>query len=520
MDIKPLSATIGKSDDQSQILMDLQRKEDRRYLKYNEYWRMYRGVHWNTNELDEDGPSPVINKCVVFVNKGISFLVGNPPTVNYALPEVEKLLAPYVNRIIKNSGGMARLSFETTQMGGVTGDVFLKPVYDPEIGGVRIQVCDSSDVAVRYPFRDYQNVSPSRAEISWKFIDESDENKVKTYKEVWTKRQKIVYIDGVQQIEESGVNLLDEVPITHIRNLIIGKEVYGMSDIEQLNDLNKLLNGAIRKFTDDVDYSGDPITLLFGVRISQLEKGQGKMWGNLPLKARVENLLLETDFPARQKMIEYIDTALHEVGGIVKESVIGQKAISNTSGVALHMNNLPIIELVDRKKVTYGPGFESALKMALYLMLVVDYRHKVLGEMAVEDRMLGGYPVEVPSLTGILEAAQKITAAYSKSDNPYYKTLEWNDVEIQFQDYLPKDQLIEMQLIRDELTLGLESRKGAMKRLGKDNIEAVLAEVDIDIEKGIAQKLKTLYGQGKNVTQGFLDSSETSAGAAKGTVGT
>ena len=56
-----------------------------------------------------------------------------------------------------------------------------------------------------------------------------------------------------------------------------------------------------------------------------------------------------------------------------------------------------------------------------------------------------------------------------------------NTVEIP--DTLPKDELIELQKIQQELTLGLECRHGAMERMNKDNILKKLAEIDKEREE-------------------------------------
>lgn len=52
------------------------------------------------------------------------------------------------------------------------------------------------------------------------------------------------------------------------------------------------------------------------------------------------------------------------------------------------------------------------------------------------------------------------------------------DNTVAFPDTLPKDELIELQKIQQEMTLGLECRHGAMQRMGKDNIPKKIAEID------------------------------------------
>ena len=50
-------------------------------------------------------------------------------------------------------------------------------------------------------------------------------------------------------------------------------------------------------------------------------------------------------------------------------------------------------------------------------------------------------------------------------------------------DTLPKDMLLELQQIQQEMKIGIESRKNAAKRMGKENIDVLLEEIDEDIEK-------------------------------------
>jgi hypothetical protein len=178
------------------------------------------------------------------------------------------------------------------------------------------------------------------------------------------------------------------------------------------------------------------------------------------------------------------------------------------------MNNLPLIELTDRKKITYGSGFTKAVKMALDLELYVELQKESISRMSKDEKKLRGIP-NVPYIpSGIIQAVNQVLAIYRKQENPIYRTYDWNEVEFKFQDYLPKDKLVEMQLIKDEITLGLESRKGAMKRLGKDNIDALLAEIDSDMEARM--KLKQLYGDPSgNTSQGMQGPGDTSSGAVK-----
>lgn len=485
------------SQEKPAYVRELELQEETRLRNYAEFWRLYRGDHWDESEMDTDRPTPTKNKCMIIVNKSISFLVGKPFTVNYPDESAETLLAPYVNMLLRNSGGLANLGFLAAQMGSVTGDVFLKSVYDPSVPmGVRIEVCDSSDVSVRYNFRDYRNCNPDQAQISWRFLDHEEIEGtpvMRTKTETWTDIQKFVYIDEEFNAAESGVNLLGQVPIVHIRNLPIGKSPYGMSDIEQLEPLNKLLNSQLRRFKEDVDYHGDPVTLLFGARVSELERGANKLWANLPAKARVENLTLDTDFPAQQKFMEYLDESIHEIGNVPKDSVSGKTAVSNTSGVALHTLFMPLVELTDRKRLMYGPGFAEAIMMGLRLMYLIEKRSSILNTMP--DSYFSDQSVSRPEYrpTGLIEVADKIAKMYSESKDGYTRFLPWYTVEVEFQDYMPKDQQLQINLIKEKMTLNILSRRMALKELGVNNIDKVLKECDDEAAAAALQQMRQLY---------------------------
>ena len=55
--------------------------------------------------------------------------------------------------------------------------------------------------------------------------------------------------------------------------------------------------------------------------------------------------------------------------------------------------------------------------------------------------------------------------------------------EVELADTLPKDTLIELQQIQMEMSMGIEDRYGAMKRMGRENIEEYIKRVDKDREE-------------------------------------
>ena len=77
------------------------------------YWKLYLGNHWEFDEQDGDKPTISRNKIKSIINKIITHAVGRSPFVTYYNEEIEKLLKPYVDLLLDNSGGMGLLAYDT-----------------------------------------------------------------------------------------------------------------------------------------------------------------------------------------------------------------------------------------------------------------------------------------------------------------------------------------------------------------------------------------------------------------------
>ena len=69
----------------------------------------------------------------------------------------------------------------------------------------------------------------------------------------------------------------------------------------------------------------------------------------------------------------------------------------------------------------------------------------------------------------------------------------WNDVSMP--DTLPKDEMIELQMIQTEMSMKLESRRGAMERIGRDNIDFLISEIEKEEQENSDKELEKLVKQ-------------------------
>lgn len=468
---------------------NLTNEETVRLQKIKEAWDFYEGYHWEGID-DLDGPQVTLNYCRPFVNKFVAFEFGKgfsikTPVVlektgvtindtkvdpeiedvtgdgyvtqedidNHPEKIVEKTVQDYLNGVWK-ANHREQLCVEIGQTKSITGEAWVKVDYEsPE---------DLDDPFEEYPDGRVRLTCTPTQYVFPKF-NQHDRNKLEQllimypiekeqpsviplfkrssittviYKELWTKDEIVVY-EGKEEVDRME-NPYGLIPFVQIKNFPIAGRTYGMGDLDDIIPLNVEINTKRSDISEIIDYHSSPITCVFGAKIGNLEKGANKVWGGLPKDAKVANLEMQSDLSASTHYAESLKTSMCEIGGIPETVLGGASAISNTSGVALQYMNLPLIERTRVKRQCTQEGLETLNKMILHISLIME----------------------------LIEKPEEI----SKKDYLYN--------EVKLPDTLPKDELIELQKIEQELKLGLECRHGAMERTGKKDITNKLAEID------------------------------------------
>ncbi len=471
---------------------NLTNEEVTRLSVIQENWNFYEGFHWEGIE-DSDSPQVTYNYCRTFVDKFTAFELGNgftfqtlkaledePVTINdtkidtspdinkdgtiteeeaikfregeIKVKTVEKTLFEYVEQVwVKNN--REELLEEIGQMKSITGEAWVKVQYiSPEDlddvfeeypnGRIRLTVVPTQYVFAEYDQHDTKKVSsiliiyPIERREQTGILRNRTRVKTVIYKELWTKDKITVYEDGTEI--DSMTNPYGLLPFVQIKNLSVSGRTDGLSDLYDLVPLNTELNIKKSDVSEIIDYHSAPITVVYGAKIGNLEKGANKVWGGMPKDGRVENLSLHGDLVASNNYISEVKTSMCEIGGFPETVLGGAKAISNTSGVALQFMNGPIIDKTKRKKHNTKVGIEKINKLIIFISLK----------------------------EGLIRKPEYVSM----------KDFLFNTVKIN--DTLPKDYLIELQMIQQELACGLECRHGALERLGRDNIQERLNEID------------------------------------------
>jgi hypothetical protein len=417
-------------------------------------WKFYKGQHWKHKRPDGE-PQVTANYVKAFVDKGVAFLAGKGFAINTE-PEAEEITKPFLDDVWDDNN--RELTFiEMAQMGGVTGNVFVKVAVEqfnveeePHMfelypkGRIRLILLPSNCVFPRFYAHDRDKIM--EVNIIYKILmDEGGRMKEYWYREHITPKTITEYLgDKVVKRRPNPLKMINVVPI---KNIPVAGESLGQPDIKDIKPIQKELNEKMTDISDIINYHSAPITVIKGARASKLERGARKVWGGLPKDADVFNLELKSDLSAALNYIGILKTAMFEIGKIPENALGAKKSISNTSGVALHIENQPLMELTRTKWATYGKGIQEINTLILKFAELLDLE-------------------EFPS-------------AEFKKLKPRLRYATTAD----FKDPLPKDELIQMQLIAQKIALNLQTRLDALKELGEHNAKEKLEEIKAELEE-------------------------------------
>lgn len=209
--------------------------------------------------------------------------------------------------------------------------------------------------------------------------------------------------------------------------------------------MNRELNEKATDISDIINYHGSPVTVLTGAKLKDLDRGANRMWG-LPEGAKVTNLVLEGDLAAATKYWETIRQAMFELTGTPEQALGKVQAISNTSGAALQIAYLPMMERRDIKVLTYGLGLRKVNRLIM-----------------------------------------KVTALKDSTFGQKFDVLKGNRYrnDVAFPDPMPQDEALELEKSRARLDLGLTTKRLELERSGmsQGQIDELLSQAKKDMEE-------------------------------------
>lgn len=484
--------------------------ESSRIRRYKELWNHYEGYHWE-DIPDNEKPQVTLNYCRRFVDKFTSFLFGiddeNRSGFTIKVPtELESVTLPFLNSVWDAEyNGRNRLALRIGQSAGVTGDAFIMVRFDepdefndpygeyPE-GRIRIlpllahtvfpvyNPADKDDMlscTIKYPITRREDANMWQKASRTMFGRNLATTRTVIYSQVWTKDVWEEWEGDI--LINSGKNPYNIIPVVHIPNIVIETSYYGTSDLEDVIPINKEINFKTSDNSEIIDYHSAPVTVIYGAKVSNLEKGANKVWGNLPKDAKVENLKLEGNLTASVEHINSLKESMFEIAGVPFNSLGADRGISNTSGVALQIEYMPLLEKVGWKRVSFARG----LRQVCRLILLLGWYHSLIEiPSKLESKgVINAKGNDIPDSNSATASSQDTNSAIRGiiTDAVTIRKLFY-DVDVHFPSSLPKDTLRELEQIQLEMTMKIENRRGAMKRLGRENVEQKLREINEDLE--------------------------------------
>jgi hypothetical protein len=284
-----------------------------------------------------------------------------------------------------------------------------------------------------------------------------------SFTELWTEDGMQAFIND--EMVESTENPLGMIPFVHISNTKVPSSPWGLSDIQDITDLNRQYNETITLISDIINYYASPVTVIIGAKGNNLERGPKKVWAIPNEKASIQNLELNSQIEGPLQYLETLKEKMHELVGIPVNALGQDIAISNTSGVALSLQFLPLVQKFHQKVTQYAAGLSRLNELIIRTAAIY------MPEMLVLDPSRDA-PLEDGQLE-VLDPADPLTFRNT----------------VVFASPLPIDKLIALNEIQMEMGLGLESKRGALKKLGEaypaEKLEELLNELHQDaLEQG------------------------------------
>jgi hypothetical protein len=443
-----------------------------RLNRYASNWAFYLGHHWSyRREIGE--PQLTFNWCKTFSDYLTNFALTNG--VNFSSPEATSAIVPELLRQVweehQPMGKMA-VMWEIMQQGSVSGDSFVKvafeEAYDDPAGNfhppkIRILPLNSAFCFPEYHPHDMSRLI--RFKMKYRFWGTALEGtrQVFSYTELWTEDAFQSFIND--ELIESQENPLGVIPFIHVSNTKVPSSPWGLSDIQDVTDLNRQYNETATLITDIVNYYASPVTIITGAKSNNLERGPRKVWAIPNKDARVANLEINSQLDGPLKFLETLKEKMHEIVNIPMNAFGQELQISNTSGVALQITLLPLMQKFRQKSIQYESGLVRVNE------LIIRVASVYMPELLQFDPSRDVLPE--PGQLSVLDPLDPLTFRNS----------------VEFANPMPIDKTLALQEIQMEMALGLLSKRGALRRLGEaypaEKLEELYNELHLDqLEQG------------------------------------
>lgn len=428
-----------------------------RLSRYSVAWAWYLGHHYGyRREVGE--PQFSVNFVRTFADYIANFCFGEGVSFRTP-PATAGIVQPLLKRVWEVDNDKSQTLLEMAQIGGVTGDLFVKVAYEePYVdtagllhpGRVRIIPLNSAHCFPTFSPHDRKRLE--RFKLKYRFWASMPDGTrgVNTYTEIVSEVGIEEYVND--ELIAARPNPIGRIPIVHIPNRPVSGSPWGLSDIFDIIALNREYNEKALELSDIINYHASPIHVVIGAKTNQLQKGPRAIWG-LPKDAKVDTLQAIEDFTPALGYLQMIKRNMHEITGVPENALGEEQAVSNTSGVALHIQYQPLMNVRRQKTSQYGVGIRQINELVL---LTLFQKEPWAMQFDVKE--------DTEPIPG------QVLALDPNDPNTYETSVHWPSP-------LPVDKLVKLNEIMMQKQLGLISDRESLMELGEEFPDQKRAEI-------------------------------------------
>jgi hypothetical protein len=429
-----------------------------RFRDYTRYLRAYRGYRsrvpsssaYTSQQMTNFSLQRVrfnFNKPIV--NLSAAFLAAKP--LKWDIDQNEAMSKAAAD--IWDRSGSERALLKAARCSGIYGEVIGLATQDAD-GRPRIEF-KCPDIAMP-TFRGSDAQQLTELELAWE--EEDRLGRTIQYREFFTESGRQLFID--QKEKPAETQEWDKLPCTWTRNLSIEGLSFGLSDLEDVADLVDEYDHLARKRGQAIDYHAMPNIVFEGVKKTEtvVKDGQTVYFLNAQPGGQ----------PAKAYFLEWAGTApdveshltriLDNIGKVSQTPAIafGEGGFANISGVALAILFQPLLAKCNDKWGNWGPDLE-------YLMwLCLRAEGKEVPLEAVNVKREPPLPVDTKALSE--EEKLNVEAGFHSTKTAMTR-LGVEDVEQELKE-IEDEQESDLQQVTDGFNNGLLTRNEARARKG------------------------------------------------------
>jgi len=383
--------------------------------------------------------------------------------VEFECPKKYQHIVPaLLDRVFTQDNNKRQFMWGMGNCGSIYGDVFIKIAYEqpfvdpagiPRPGRCRLIPLNPAHCFPRWHPHDRGRMEEFKQKYRFWKTEPDGTRTTHTYVEIITPATIKEYLDD--QLMNERPNPMGKIPIVMIANHPSQGSPWGLSDIYEIIDANRVYNELSTLVEQIIDYHANPVTVMIGGKPPQLEMGANKIWATENDKANVFNLTGGSEgLDGAEKALERYKTFMFEKMGVPITALGMEQAISNTSGVALSIQYMPTMQQFNLKEMQYGEGLKEICALILETLFVFEPNSVMYN----------------PDTDGVKEEDDQ-PLVLDPTDPVVY------DIDVHFTSPLPIDIIVKLEEIQQKLALKLESRRGAMRDLGEQFPDEKLREL-------------------------------------------